>query len=260
MRNSLVLLSLAAALGCGNGRSVDETQRAAPRGLPPMAGQPAAATDRAAPAADTMALSGSVLERIDAPPYSYLRIATAAGEVWAAVNQTDTAVGATVNVSGTTMQGFKSKSLGRTFDKIVFGTLAGAPAPKAAPAPSAPAAGGAHPHTTSVATDVKVAPAEGPGASTVAGLFANRATLANQEVVVRGKVVKVNNGIMGKTWLHLQDGSGSQEAGDYDIAVTTHDAANLDDIVTVRGPMHLDRDFGAGYTYAVIVEDASVRR
>jgi hypothetical protein len=76
-------------------------------------------------------------------------------------------------------------------------------------------------------------------------------------VAVRGKVVKYNEGILGKNWLHLRDGSGTAGKDD-DLAVTTQGKAAVGDVVVVRGPLHLDRDFGAGYAYALIVEDAEV--
>ena len=79
-------------------------------------------------------------------------------------------------------------------------------------------------------------------------------------VAVRGKVVKYNPGIMGKNWIHLRDGSGSREKKDDDITVTTLDSAAVGDVVLVRGTVHLDRNFGAGYVYPVIIEDAKVSK
>ena len=77
-------------------------------------------------------------------------------------------------------------------------------------------------------------------------------------MIVRGKVVKFLPGIMGRNWMHLRDGSGSGKNGDNDLTVTTSDTAAVGDIVTIKGVVHLDKDFGAGYTYAVIIEDASL--
>lgn len=267
----LTVLVAASLAACGNNKS-PEGKRTAPVGLPPAAPGTAAAAPAPQPAGEPAAeatastISGKVLERIDAPPYSYLRLETTAGEQWAAVNQTDTKAGETVAVSGTPMDGFESKTLKRKFDKIVFGSIVGPSAPAAAappsmPPPAAAASGSASDHTKVAArTDVKVPPAEGPGATTIAALYAKKASLANQQVAVRGKVVKVNSGIMGKNWLHIQDGSGSATSGDHDLAVTTSDEVKLDEVVTVRGPVHLDRDFGAGYSYTVILEDAKVQR
>jgi hypothetical protein len=73
-------------------------------------------------------------------------------------------------------------------------------------------------------------------------------------------VVKVNLGIMGKNWVHLQDGSGSAKDGTHDILVTTADTATVGDIVTARGIVHTDVNLGSGYAYAVLIEEASVRK
>jgi hypothetical protein len=91
---------------------------------------------------------------------------------------------------------------------------------------------------------------------TVAELYAGKAGLAGTVVSVRGKVVKFSAQIMGKNWAHVQDGSGS--AGTNDLTVTTMDTAKVGDTVLVSGKLTLDRDFGGGYKYALIIEDGSV--
>ena len=77
---------------------------------------------------------------------------------------------------------------------------------------------------------------------------------------MRGQVVKVNLGIMGKNWVHLQDGSGSAAAGTHDILVTTKDTAAVGDIVNAKGTVRTDVTVGPGYAYAVLIEDAAVRK
>ena len=138
------------------------------------------------------------------------------------------------------------------------------PAPEVAKAPEAPAASAApqmpagHP-MAEPAEDVDLSGiAKADGGKTVAEVFAEKDTLAGKPVTVRGKVVKINAGIMGKNWLHVRDGSGAE--GTNDLTVTT--AAELPELgatVVVTGPVTLDKDFGAGYAYDVIVEDADVK-
>jgi hypothetical protein len=94
------------------------------------------------------------------------------------------------------------------------------------------------------------------GGHTIADLFANKTALAGQEVAIRGQVVKFNKNILGKNWIHLQDGSGT--AGNNDLTVTTKAQANVGDTVLVRGKLGTDKDLGYGYQYEVIVEDAAV--
>jgi hypothetical protein len=72
-------------------------------------------------------------------------------------------------------------------------------------------------------------------------------------------VVKFNGGIMGKNWLHLRDGSGSAANNTHDILVTTDASAKLGDVVTVSGVVHANKDFGAGYTYKVLIEEATLK-
>jgi hypothetical protein len=128
--------------------------------------------------------------------------------------------------------------------------------PEAAPA-SQPAA---EPHpmpAASTATVDLTGIARAEGGKTVAELFAEKDQLTGQPVVIRGKVVKSNPGIMGKNWLHVRDGSGAE--GTNDITVTTSGVVPaVGDTVLVKGTVMLNKDFGMGYTYDVIVEDAEV--
>ena len=94
----------------------------------------------------------------------------------------------------------------------------------------------------------------------MAEVIGGKAALKGKTVLVRGQVVKVSLGILGKNWLHLQDGSGSPSEGTNDILVTTKDNAAVGDIVSARGTVRTDVTVGAGYAYAVLVEDAAVRK
>jgi hypothetical protein len=96
-------------------------------------------------------------------------------------------------------------------------------------------------------------------AHTVAEIMNNKGELKDKPVVVRGKVVKYTPGVMGKNWLHLQDGSGSAKDGTNDIVVTTLDEAKKGDVVLAKGVVRIDRDLGSGYFYKVLVEDAKLQ-
>jgi len=99
--------------------------------------------------------------------------------------------------------------------------------------------------------------ARAEGGKTVAEVFAEKDALAGKPVTLRGKVVKSNVGIMGKNWIHVREGSGSD--GSHDLTVTTTTAQpNVGDTVLITGPLVLNKDFGMGYQYDVIVEDAQV--
>ncbi len=107
---------------------------------------------------------------------------------------------------------------------------------------------------------IKVDKATGPGAYTVEEIFAKGAELDKKIVVVRGKVVKVSAGIMSRNWIHLRDGSGDPAKGTHNLVVTSQDLPKVGDVVTASGTLAKDRDFGSGYLYAVIVEEASVKK
>jgi hypothetical protein len=100
------------------------------------------------------------------------------------------------------------------------------------------------------------ASAEDANVKTVAALHQEKAALAGKTVQVKGKVVKVNNGIMGRNFLHVQDGTG--DANSNDLTVTSKQTAAVGDQVTVTGLVVLDRDFGSGYSYPLLVEEASI--
>lgn len=107
---------------------------------------------------------------------------------------------------------------------------------------------------------IKVEKAKGADACTVSEAYEKAAKLDKKPVVVRGKVVKVSQGIMGKNWVHLQDGSGDPGKGTNNLVVTTQDIPKVGDVVTAKGTLYKDKDFGSGYKYQVIVEEASVKK
>jgi hypothetical protein len=191
-------------------------------------------------------IQGEIKEVLPAPPYDYLRIATAGGDVWAAIPAADLKVGARISVQVQLHQPtFESPSLHRTFQNLYMGTVPGL-------APAAPMAAQPAPAVTPVAK------AQGGDARAIAEVYAQKDKLKDRTVTVRGKVVKYNEGILGKTWIHLQDGSGTQATRDFDLAVTTKGTSKLGEVITIKGTLRLARDFGSGYTYPVIVEDAKI--
>jgi hypothetical protein len=214
-------------------------------------------------------VAGKVLERIDASSYSYLRLDTLGGEQWAAVPRCQVQTGESVVVAqAMPMDGFESKTLNRKFEHIVFGVLQGTTAPSApaaAPVPGSPHAQAGAPHGKPAAAPADVGPiavprATGAGAATVAEVFENKASLKDKPVRVHAKVVKVLPNIMGKNWMHLRDGSGSEDKKNNDLTVTTDDVATVGSVVLVEGTVHTDKDLGSGYNFSVLIEDAKVTK
>jgi hypothetical protein len=204
---------------------------------------------------------------MDAGGYTYVQVDTGTEKIWGAAPKFAATVGERVTVPATMpMRGYRSKTLDRTFDVVYFAgailpegamTAAAETTAAAVPAAAAPAGhpGGPIAAPAAASIDFSGIP-KADGGKTVGELLGAASDYAGKEVVVRGKVVKVNNGIMGKNWLHVQDGTG--EAGKNDLTVTTDATAKVGDLVLVRGTAAADKDFGAGYKYAFIVEDAKV--
>lgn len=201
-------------------------------------------------------LSGEVLEIKEVESYTYLRLKTSQGETWAAVSKAPVKKGAKVSLENTmVMNNFESKSLNRTFPTIVFGSLAGTAGSKTALGAGMSTS---LPKAAEVAP-VKVAKASGANAYTVADIIGKASQLKDKPVTLNGKIVKYNAGIMGKNWLHLQDGSGTAASNTHDLLVTSLAEAKVGDSVTVSGVVRTDKDFGSGYSYKVLVEEATLK-
>jgi hypothetical protein len=203
------------------------------------------------------AVKGEVLEVREVESYTYLRLETRDGETWAAVNKSAVTKGSEVTIQNVmVMHNFESKTLKKTFKTIIFGTLGAAGAGAAGDDVAAAHAGLDRPADIG---DFHVPKATGANARTVAEINAKRTELKDQPVLIRGKVVKYNPEIMGKNWIHLRDGSGTAAGMTNDILVTTQDQAKVGDIVTAKGVVRADKDFGAGYAYKVLIEDATLK-
>ncbi len=202
---------------------------------------------------------GKVLESFDSGGYTYVRLQTQDGEIWAAGPMCEITTGDDVTLSGAmVMRNFKASSLDRTFAEIWFASaiLAGG---DQADAELGRELEQAHGNLASGGGDLSFSGLEPPaGGVTIAGLYAAKADFAGRRVKLRGKVVKYLDGIMGRNWIHLQDGTGDAATGDHDLTVTTDGSARRGDTVLIEGVVTLDKDFGSGYFYAVIVEDATV--
>lgn len=208
-------------------------------------------------AADAQALTGKVVESMDSGGYTYVQIENNGKKTWAAFPKTKVVKGQDISLSpGTEMQNFESKTLKRTFDSIIFSGGVINQKEKGAEMKSPGSKGSA----VVVAEKIKVAKAPGPEAYTVAEIFERGKDLEGKKVVVRGKAVKVSEGIMNKNWVHLQDGSGDAKTKNNDLVVTSKDLAKVGDIVTVSGTLYNNKDFGGGYKYNVIIEESGITK
>jgi hypothetical protein len=257
------LFSLGLIAGCSGKPAGQATADAA--GQPAASHEAAAAPGMGVPGAAGAVVQGTVLETMDAANYTYVHVKTPTGDIWAATLAFKVAVGDTVVVPlENPMANFRSAALKRDFPLIYFASNITRPGEAGQPAaglpPGHPAAGQAAAAAPSAAAEptliAPVAPA--PGGTSIANVWANRKALAGKMITVRGKVVKYNGGIMGLNWAHIQDGSGSVKDGTHDLTVTSNTEARVGDVVTVTGTVVADKDFGAGYAYAVMLQGAKI--
>ena len=223
----------------------------------------AAAPIQAAPDA-AGAISGKVVETINAASYTYVLIDTGAKKSWVAAPQFAVKVGDTAAIADAMpMKNYQSKTLNRTFDVVYFtGNISvnGAPA---APSTTAPIPA---PSTAALPPGQRTMPAKtapdltgikrAENGQTVAEVITGKTKFAGRPIAIRARVVKYNAQILGKNWLHIRDGSGAP--GTNDLTVTTTATAKVGDLVLVTGKLGTDRDFGSGYKYPLIIEDATV--
>jgi hypothetical protein len=217
---------------------------------------------KAAAASDTSTLSGKVVETMNSGGYTYVSLEKGGKKTWVAVPMTDVKVGQEMTFQpGAEMRNFTSKSLNRTFESIIF---SGGPMPNPGTAGGDKSSSSQHNGKkagASKATEkISVGKASGPDAYTVSEVFEKMAALNEKTAVVKGKVVKVSEGIMGKNWIHLQDGTGDAAKGTNKLVTTSQDLPAVGDIVTMKGTIYKDKDFGSGYKYNVIMEKASIQR
>ena len=223
--------------------------------------------------AQSSGFKGKVLETMSAANYTYAEIDTGKAKLWIAGPQTEIKKGDTINTPvGFEMKDFKSPSLKRTFPSIFFvGEInKGEGNVKQALPPG-------HPPTTGKDTHPGVADAidahdlgkkipspvknfegiiKAPNGFTVEELLEKAKDHGGKTVRFRARIVKVNKHIMGRNWYHFQDGTGKD--GNADITVTSTEVAALGDVVLVEGTLALNRDFGLGYKYPVMVEQAKL--
>jgi hypothetical protein len=194
--------------------------------------------------------------------YTYLKVSENGASDWIAVTAMDAKVGETYYYTkALEMSNFKSKELNRVFATVYFvedlskqpvtapaagmsgmGGMSGNMAEHKGKAPDAQKEG------------ISVSPAE--NGLSIAKLYTDRANYSGKTVKMKGQVVKVNDEVMGKNWIHIQDGS--KDGDNFDLTITTMDKVKVDDVVTFEGTISLKKDFGYGYFYEVILEDAKL--
>ena len=222
---SYLFFALALLTGCNNATVKKTDTKPAAQSAAPVAEQ------HTVVAKDVIQTSG----------YTYLLLTENGKEYWAAVSRFEAEKGKTYYYkSGMEMQNFKSKELNRVFDSIQFiMEFSDQPIQEGR-------------QSMEKVEGIKVETAS--GAIKLSDLFANKASYAGKKVKITGQVIKFSPEIMNKNWVHLQDGTESN--GSFDLTVTTMETVAVGAVVTFEGVLILDKDFGYGYKYDVLLEEA----
>jgi hypothetical protein len=257
---SILFLALCLPMACS-----PEEGSASEEGSEPTKGSEPAAEAPAPPSSEsqipTGRFVGNVVETMDAGTYTYVALEGGGERVWAVGPKTPVAIGDEISIAlEMPMPNFESETLGRTFETVYFvGSLGAGTAPGGHGVTGDPHAGLPQFQAGAEVPEIDPDSIQKPESGyRVAELWDRREELNGKEVVVRGRVVRYNAGILGRNWLHIQDGSGDAGQGTHDVTVTSAGSCAVGDLVTIRGVVAVDKDFGAGYRYDLIVEEAEV--
>jgi len=190
-----------------------------------------------------------VEEKMDASSYSYLKVNENGNSYWIAVPTMDVKPGEKIYFSKSMeMKDFKSETLGKTFESVLFVDDA---------SKDAMGQDVASPHSkisTGKDVSIKVEPLK--DGYSIEQIYSKKSSLVDKVVKVKGVVVKINKDIMGTNWIHIQDGTGKD--GTHDLLVTSDTVPEIGNTIIAEGKVISDKDFGAGYFYAVLLENSKI--
>jgi hypothetical protein len=208
--------------------------------------------------------NANVLETTNSGGYTYVKVDEAGNIYWIAGPQSDVTVGTSISfIEQMVMTDFTSKSLNKKFDQLVFVSAivsANKPAQDSTTA-SIHTTDDAHKNCNhdaeiveQTAPEIITKVVKNADGYSVEELYAKKADLNAKTIKVNATVVKVSKNIMGKDWIHLQDGSGTAETSDI-IATSTNSTVIVGDTVTASGVIKTDVDLGYGYNFSIIIEE-----
>jgi hypothetical protein len=191
----------------------------------------------------------NVIEKIDASNYSYLKVDENNKDYWIAVPKMEVKPGETVLYSKfMEMKNFKSETLNRTFESILF-------VDDATKTDNNQTLASPHSNISAPKNEnIKIEPLK--DGYSIAKLYDKKSDLVNKIVKVKGMVVKVNENIMGTNWIHIQDGTGT--ANTHDLLVTSQTSVKVGQTIIAEGKVIVDKDFGAGYFYPILLENSKI--
>ena len=202
--------------------------------------------------------TGEVKEAMNSGGYTYMKVSEGGKSYWIAATQLDVKTGDKISFAEEmVMPKFESKTLKRTFENIMFVSEVTA-------GDAQPEAKSSHKkqniHTKNSLAEslkrTKVSSYKQEGTLGVEETFLKAKELTGKTIKIRGKVTKVAHMIMGKNWIHIQDGTGDKRTDDI-VFTSTKESPKTGDIVTAQGVVATDKDFGYGYFYPIIMENST---
>ena len=190
-----------------------------------------------------------VIDVIEAKGYNYVQALEKGDTIWLAMGKSKVNKNQTYYYTEVMeMKNFTSKELGKTFETIYF-------LDNLLENPREPLPGEQHTQPAATGPIVDELPSV-EGVITIKELFENRSEYANKSITVQGRVTKVNLDILDRNWVHIQDGTKSED--NFDLTITTKDAPEVGEVVKFTGTVAVDKDFTMGYKYKLILENASL--
>jgi hypothetical protein len=193
----------------------------------------------------------TVIDKIPAKGYTYLQVSESKNDYWIAVPTMEIEIGETVYFSRfMVMEDFSSENIDKSFDEILF-------VEDARKSPTPDEMKNIHSGATSTEKqEIKVEPLK--DGITVQQLYDDKSTLNGKVVKVKGQVTKFNKQIMKRNWIHIQDGTGAEN--EFDLVITSNTDVQVGDIIIAEGKVAVDKDFGAGYFFPVMIEEAQIEK
>jgi len=195
--------------------------------------------------------SATVVDKIDVNNYTYLQVSEEDEIFWIAVPRMEIEKGEKIFFSqAMEMKNFKSETINRTFESILF-------VQDASKSDQSAELKNPHSNLSSISKEsINIAPVT--GGMTIKEIFSAADNLTGKLIKVKGKVIKFNQQIMKRNWIHIQDGTADNT--DYDLVVTSSEVVSVGDVIVAEGTLSKDKDFGSGYMFKVIVEDAKISK
>lgn len=200
-----------------------------------------------------------VLEVTQTTKYTYLKVEEDQSEYWMAISRQEMQPGITLYYTNPLeMKDFVSKELGKTFDKVFFvQQVSDNPDFMASPAVSGSGSNTMPQRKQPEVRNTAIRVEKLKDGISIAELYEFHPKYAGKDLEIRGEVTRFSPRIMGKNWVHIQDGT--EFAGNFDLAISTQDSVAVGSVVVFSGIVRLNKDFGAGYFYKILLEDARLK-